>query len=166
MCWGVGVLGEGRGMCWMGVGGGSALSASVLQPCDGESGLRDHWQWPTRDSTSEGGREDLADVFLLRVCHLLSLQLTFMVVEDLVSFCVLANCLFMLVVNANKCLLEGSLKPSDEHLKLSPEDPQMVDICHQQIWYSDAHTIGTLYCTGRLCVPAEDEGESEVGVYG
>lgn len=89
-----------------------------------------------------------------------------MVVEDLVSFCVLANSLFMLVVNANKCLLEGSLKPSDEHLKLSPEDPLMVDICHQQIWYSDAHTIGTLYCTGRLCIPAEDEGESEVGCTG
>jgi tRNA A-37 threonylcarbamoyl transferase component Bud32 len=43
------------------------------------------------------------------------------------------NNLYQLVVDANKILVEGGLKPPEVHLQLSPNDPEMFSICHRQI---------------------------------
>jgi len=37
----------------------------------------------------------------------------------MVSFCVMADTLYLLKVNCNKCILEGSLKPPERYLKIT-----------------------------------------------
>ena len=44
--------------------------------------------------------------------------------EELVSFCVVVDTLYVLTVNCNMCILEGSLKPPERYLKITEKGEQ------------------------------------------
>ena len=78
-------------------------------------------------------------------------QLLFFTKEDLIKFCFVMNNLYQLVVDANKILVEGGLKPPEVHLQLSPNDPEMFSICHRQIWYVSCGDVVCIRHEPKLC---------------
>ena len=49
--------------------------------------------------------------------------------EELVSFCVVVDTLYVLTVNCNTCILEGSLKPPERYLKITEKGEQCQSTC-------------------------------------
>ena len=55
--------------------------------------------------------------------------------EELVSFCIVVDTLYVLTVNCNACILEGSLKPPECYLKITERGTNSTLLCSNKDMY-------------------------------